>query len=161
MEDYVTHDEVEDYDGVLLLPDCFFVRADGCSCPVRVILGDAWAAACAALEPGTQGSQMGWSAAHTQRPTCSQHAHAHSLHTHCTHLPTPLAETVQDDGLPRSRGPRVQRSGLGDRLAAKGYSFEIMVSWRAALRCAVQLCSAALRCTAVPCCAALWCGLLC
>ncbi|KAI7838498.1 hypothetical protein COHA_007760 [Chlorella ohadii] len=35
-------------------------------------------------------------------------------------------ETVQDDGLPRSRGPRVQRSGLGDRLAAKGYSFEIM-----------------------------------
>ncbi|PRW45437.1 G patch domain-containing TGH-like isoform X1 [Chlorella sorokiniana] len=35
-------------------------------------------------------------------------------------------ESVQDDGLPRSRAPRVQRSGLGDRLAAKGYSFEIM-----------------------------------
>lgn len=35
-------------------------------------------------------------------------------------------EEVQDDGLPRSRAPRVQRSGLGDRLAAKGYSFEIM-----------------------------------
>lgn len=41
--------------------------------------------------------------------------------------PAPLAGTVQDDGLPRSRAPRVQRSGLGDRLAAKGYSFEIMV----------------------------------
>ena len=35
---------------------------------------------------------------------------------------------MQDDGLPRSRAPRVQRSGLGDRLAAKGYSFDNMVS---------------------------------
>ncbi len=74
-------------------------------------------------------------------PACSLHAHAHSPHTRCTHLPIPPAETVQDDGLPRSRGPRVQRSGLGDRLAAKGYSFEIMVSWHAVLRCAVLRCA--------------------
>ena len=55
----------------------------------------------------------------------------------CPACPPPPAETVQDDGLPRSRAPRVQRSGLGDRLAAKGYSFEIMVSLHIALRCAV------------------------
>lgn len=53
----------------------------------------------------------------------------------------PPAETVQDDGLPRSRAPRVQRSGLGDRLAAKGYSFEIMVSRHLALRCAAPGCA--------------------
>lgn len=38
------------------------------------------------------------------------------------------ADTIEASGLPRSRGPVVQKSGLGDRLARKGYSFEIAVS---------------------------------
>ncbi|PSC68980.1 TATA-box binding -interacting TOUGH isoform B [Micractinium conductrix] len=35
-------------------------------------------------------------------------------------------ETVETDGMPRQRGPTVQKSGLGDRLAARGFSFEIV-----------------------------------
>ena len=31
--------------------------------------------------------------------------------------------------MPRQRGPTVQKSGLGDRLAARGFSFEIVVSY--------------------------------
>ena len=42
-------------------------------------------------------------------------------------LPALAAETTDADGLPRPRGPKVQKSGLGDRLAARGFNFEITV----------------------------------
>lgn len=46
-----------------------------------------------------------------------------------THVIThPAADTVDDAGLPMSKGPKVARSGLGDRLQRRGYTFEITVS---------------------------------
>lgn len=35
------------------------------------------------------------------------------------------AAGVDEHGLPRSKAPRVERSGLGDRLALRGYAFEV------------------------------------
>lgn len=98
LDDYVTHDDVEGYEGAHAEGPWEGRQANTCQ-PRSESLSRALASAL--LPPPSP---------------------PHPPHTH----PQP-ADTVQDDGLPRSRAPKVQRGGLGDRLAAKGYSFEIMV----------------------------------
>lgn len=108
LDDYVTHDDVEDYEGGWVggwMDGGWRQERERGREPVGP-----------AAAPGGQGDVEAARFPPERSPPAP---------------PTPLppadraAGSVQEDGLPRSRAPKVLKSGLGDRLARQGYSFEI------------------------------------